>query len=234
MIIRFVVALALIFSLSGCASMNQFLSKIEDAWENMVNNKDDTHMTYADIVDTQNVRKTASEDEGYRFVRPVVQKMKIPNMIRGGILIPTHEEYVIVTDAAYVANDGISDEIRRRYRVPAGVELVSPLKGTDVIVGVFRMNKVFSESTLTPISKVSFLLEGKTMDRVFALLNDELAQVGTYLCSFNREKGQDFITVSVVENGLKNIKTYSVSKSQMLFLSNGYALIPLFDKKGDT
>ena len=235
MIIRSLFLITLAFSMSGCASVSHFLAEIEAKLAQSMKVDDDVRMTYEDIMDTRTIRNTPGE--GYRWIRPVVQKLQIPNMIRGGVLIPKHEEYVIINDAAYVMDDEISDAMRRKYRIPSGVEIVSPLKGSDVVVGVFRMNRVFGESTVVPISRVSFLFQGKSMDRAFALFNDEVTQVGNYLCSFNREKGDDFITVSVVETGLKNIRTYGLSNSQILFLSNGYALVPMFEKssrKGDS
>jgi hypothetical protein len=228
--------IVLIFSLSGCASVSQFLAKVEDKltlWTR--SDSEDVRMTYADIMDTQTVRNTPGE--GYRWHRPVVQSMEVPNMIRGGVMIPKHEEYVIVTDAAYVMDDQASDSLRRKYRVPPTVELVSPMKGSDVVVGLFRMNRVFGESAVVPISKVSFLLQNRSMDQAFALFNDEVAPVGHYLCAFSREKGDDFIAVRVVENSLNKIKKYSLSKSEVLFLSNGYAIVPMFEKnnrKGDS
>jgi len=228
MVIRLLLLITVLGALSGCASVKEFLAGIEARLVSPTGADEAFSMTYEDIMDTRTVRAAAGD--GYRWIPPVVQKVKVPAMIRGGVLIPTHETYVIVNDAAYVMDDEKSEAVRRKYSIPSGIEIVSPMKGSDVVVGVFRMNKVFADSAVVAISKVSFLLQGKRLDRALALFNDEVAQLGTYLCSFNRERGDDFVTVSVVESSLKSIKTYTLSKTQMLFLSNGYVLAPLFEK----
>jgi hypothetical protein len=237
--------MSVLFVLSGCASVRDFLSRIESSIARTTS-VDEPTMTYEDIMETRNIRLAqaansngyaAAAGNGYKWIPPVVQKMKMPAMVRNGVLIPTHEEYVIINDASYVMDDDRSNSMRSKYRIPEDVQIVSPLKGSDVVVAVFRMNPVFAQSTLVPIHKVAFLFDGKAMDRAFALMNDEVQQVGNYLCSFNRDRGDDFITVNVAETGLKGIKQYSVTKNHILFLSNGYVLVPMFEKgnrKGDS
>jgi hypothetical protein len=176
------------------------------------------------------IQQGMAGDGGYRWIPPVVQKVKVPPMIRGGVYIPQHESYVIINDAAYVADDDRMDGLRRKYAIPSGTEIVSPMRKSDVVVAVFRLNKVFAESAVVPNNKVAFLMQGKAIDRALALGNDEVTQVGNYLVSMNRDKGDDFVSVTVVESGLKSVKAYSVSQSQMLFLSNGYILAPLFER----
>jgi hypothetical protein len=246
MAIRWLSIISLLFLLTGCASVRDFLGQIESTLAGLTNVDSGPAMTYEDIMDTRNVRAhapntlayaTPAAGNGYKWIPPVVQKIRMPAMVRNGVLIPTHEEYVIINDAAYVMEDNRSDTIRSKYRIPEDVEVISPMKGSDVVVAVFRMNPVFMQSTVVPIGKAAFLFEGKAMDRALALQNDELQQVGNYLCSFNHGRGDDFVTVSVAENGLRSIKTFSVTRSQMLFLSNGYVLVPMFEKsnrRGDS
>jgi hypothetical protein len=227
--------------------VGDFLGRIESSIAQAISVDHEPVMTGEDIMASRDVRMgTANSNtnvnayaaaSAYRWVPPVVQKIKMPAMVRNGVLIPTHEEYVIISDAAYVREDDRGNAIRSKYRIPEDVEITSPLKGSDVVVAVFRMNPVFMQSTVVPINKAAFLFEGKAMDRALALQNDELQPVGSYLCSFNRGKGDDFVTVSVAENGLRNIKTFSVTRSQMLFLSNGYVLVPMFERtsrRGDS
>ena len=227
MIIRSLFLITLAFSMSGCASVSHFLAEVEAKIAQSIKVDDDVRMTYEDIMDTRTIRNTPGD--GYRWIRPVVQKLEVPNMIRGGVFIPKHEEYVIVNDAAYVMADEMSDAVRSKYGIPSGVEMVSPLKGSEVVVGVFRMNRVFAESTVVPIGKVSFLFQGKSMDRVLALRNNEVAQVGNFLLTFEREKRDEFITAGIAEDGLKSVRTYSLTRSQVLFLSNGYVILPMFE-----
>lgn len=238
MLRRLVLLVSILFLLSGCASVKDFLSKTESWLSGATNSDNGPQMSYEDIMETRNIRARSSNSggyasaasaDGYRYVPPVVQKVKMPAIVRNGVLIPTHEEYVIINDATYVANDGRAAAIRTKYQIPEDVEVVSPLKGKDAVVAVFRMTPIFEQSTVVPISKAAFLFDGKAMDRVFALANDEIQQVGRVLCSFNRGKGDDWITISLAENGLKGVKTYSVSRNQMLFLPSGYVLVPLFE-----
>jgi len=236
MVTRLLSVITALGVLSGCASVRDFLDQIETT---LSQSTGDATLTYEDIMETRNVRVGAQNSGrassagsgGYKWIPPVVQKMKMPAMVRNGVMIPAHEEYVIINNGGYVMDDDRLSAIRSKYRIPEGVEIVSPLKGNDVVVAVFRLNPVFTQSTVVPIGKVAFLLQGLAMEKAFALMNGELQQVGNSICSFNREKGDDFVTVSVVENGLKDVKTYGVSKSQILFLANGFVLIPIFEKQ---
>lgn len=238
----------LILSLSACAPVSRFLARIEEKLFTASNNDDEPKpgLTYEEILDTRNVRASgdgykreykgallqdqlSSFSSGYRWIPPVVQNVKVPAMIRGGTLIPAHEEYVIINDAAYVIGNEQSDAVRTRYRIPEGVEIVSPLKGSDVVLAVFRMNPVFAESVVIPVDKISFILMDKGMDRVLALRNNEVAQVGNFLLTFEREKRDEFITAGIAEDGLKSVRTYSLTRSHVLFLSNGYVILPMFE-----
>ena len=227
MLVRLLFTISILPILCGCASINNFLAAIQAKLIPQERDRE-VSMTFEEIMETRNVR--AGAGDGYRWIPPIVQKVTVPAMIRGGVLIPSHETYVIVNDASYVMDDDKAETVRRKYLIPSGIEIVSPMRGNDVVIAVFRMNRVFAESTVVPIAKVSFLFQEKSLDRALALSNDEVTQVGNYLCSFNRERGDDFITANVVETGLKSIKTYTVSQTQMLFLSNGYVLAPLFEK----
>ncbi len=171
----------------------------------------------------------AAQARGYGWVPPVVQKVKVPAMIRGGVFIPAHETYVIVTDGAFVTDD--AKNVRRKYRLPAEAEIVSPLKGDDVVMAVYRLDRMYNQSKVVELTKISFLLDGVAIDYILSLHNDEIAKVGDYLCSFSREKGDDQVVAYVSEGGLKQIKLFKVGKGQMLVLGNGYVLAPVFDRK---
>ncbi|MDA8103757.1 MAG: hypothetical protein M0Z71_00090 [Nitrospiraceae bacterium] len=227
MLVRLLLTVSILPILCGCASINSFLATTQAKIAPRERDRQ-VSMSVEEMMEARDVRAGAGDH--FRWMPPVVQKVTVPAMIRGGVLIPTHETYVIVNDASYVVNDDKTEAVRRKYSIPAGVEIVSPMRGSDVVVAVFRMNRVFDESTVVPIAKVAFLFHEKSPDRALALSNDEVAQIGNYLCSFSRERGADFITANVVESGLKSMKTYTISQTQMLFLSNGYVLAPLFEK----
>lgn len=239
MLRRWLCLVGICFLLTGCSSVNDFFGHVESSLVDITNVDNSPTMTYDDLMDTMTVRARTqttqaaeaipATNNGYKWIPPVVQKVKMPPMVRNGVLIPMHEEYVIINDAAYMKEDNHGDTIRSRYRIPDDVEVVSPLKSSDVVVAIFRMRPVFRKSTVVPIGKAAFLLDGKVMDKVLALQNDELHEVGNYLCSFKRTSA-DSVSMSIAENGLREINTFSVGKSQMLFLSNGYILIPMFEK----
>ncbi len=228
-------------SLSACAPVSRFLSSVEERLFTVDDSRNEPKLTSEEILDTRNIRASgnartspdmrASAAEGYRWIPPVVQRVRIPAMIRGGVLIPTHEEYVIINDASYVIGSERNDMMRAKYRIPEDVEIVSPLGGSDVVMGIYRMNPVFADSTVIPLDKVSFLLTDKGMERVVALRNGEVAQVGNFLLTFDREKRDEFITAGVAEDGLKSIQTFSLARDRVLFLSNGYVLFPMFEAR---
>lgn len=186
--------------------------------------------TIADNTAAAQNTEQSSKGYGYKWVPPVVQKLRVPAMIRAGVYIPEHETYVIVNQGAYVSDNSRLNEIRRKYNLPAGVKIDSPLKGDDAVVAVFRIGKILDKTTVVDIKKIAFLLEGRPMDEVLSLLNGEIAQIGGSLCSFNRQKGQDSMVVHV--SGDKGIETYSITASHLLVMDNGYVLAPVFNSEG--
>lgn len=222
------------FGLTGCTSIMSFLRGVETYFASSLDDdsKDFDAEMFREIRGSE-VRKggRAAQARGYGWVPPVVQKVKVPAMIRGGVFIPAHETYVIVTDGAHVTDDVKTDNVRRKYRLPAEAEIVSPLKGDDVVMAVYRLDRVYNQSKVVELTKISFLLDGVAIDYILSLHNDEIAKVGDYLCSFSREKGDDQVVAYVSEGGLKQIKLFKVGKGQMLVLGNGYVLAPVFDRK---
>lgn len=223
------------FGLTGCASIMSFLHGIETYLSSSIDDNStgfDAEM-FNEIRGSE-VRKGASaaRSGGYGWVPPVVQKVKVPAMIRGGVFIPAHETYVIVTDGAFVTNDAKTESVRKKYRLPAEAGIVSPLKGDDVVMAVYRLSdKAFNQSKVVELTKISFLLDSKAIDHILSLHNDEIARVGDYLCSFSREKDDDEVVAYISEGGLKQIKLFKIGKGQMLVLGNGYVLAPVFERK---
>ena len=222
------------FGLTGCTSIMSFLRNIETYFaSSMGDDSKDFDAEMFNEIRGSEVRKgaRAAQSRGYGWVPPVVQKVKVPAMIRGGVFIPAHETYVIVTEGAFVFDDVKTENVRKKYKLPAEVEVVSPLKGDDVVIAVYRLDRVFNQSKVVELTKISFMLDGKAIDYILSLYNDEITKIGDYLCSFSREKGDDQIVAYVSEGGLKQIKLFKIEKGQMLVLGNGYVLAPVFERK---
>lgn len=223
-----------LMGLSGCTSIMSFLRGIETYFASSMDDDKDFDSELFRETRGNEGRKggKVSQAKGYGWVPPVVQKVKVPAMIRGGVFIPSHETYVIVTDGAFVTDDVKLEGVRKKYRLPAEAEIVSPLKGDDVVMAVYRLGKVFNQSKVVELTKISFMLDGKPIDHILSLHNDEIANIGGYLCSFSREKGDDQVVAYISEgDGLKQIRLFQIGKGQMIVLGNGYVLAPVFDRK---
>lgn len=69
---------------------------------------------------------TKGEYKSKLYTKPVVQKVKVPPMIRGGVYIPEHWEYVIIQPGEYVLND--LDAVGQEPSSPRNVRKAEPDK----------------------------------------------------------------------------------------------------------
>jgi len=132
------------------------------------------------------------------YKKPVVQMVKIPAMIRGGVYIPEHYEYVVVQPGEYVLDTDpliekkqiAEEKIRKLYQIPMNVSVKS-LSGGDSVV--FCLHKHLlpikdGEIQVINIKDKPFLI--KETISCYGLYEKEPFDAGKYAFSIKYDNGE--------------------------------------------
>ena len=95
-----------------------------------------------------NIFNSEQNQNNVVWEKPIVQIVKIPATIRGGVYIPEHYEYVIIRPGEYILNvDPIIEKkqiaekkIRNLYQIPHHIPVISPSGGDSVVLCFYQHN----------------------------------------------------------------------------------------------
>lgn len=168
----------------------------------------------------------ASFKPSVTWSKPIIQIVRVPAKIRGGVFIPEHTTYVIIRPGEYIINTdnlrGIREfnlqKIRVNHNIPMHEKLISPSGGTGVVVSVYRHSMELKENKVINIKNKPFLL--KDIVKHYALYEREPVQIVKNAYAFNIDDHK----ATVYINDGKNIEKITLTQDEVLITKDGYIL----------
>jgi len=171
--------------------------------------------------------------------KPIVQIVKVPATIKGGIYIPEHYEYVIIRPGEYVLDTDplinkkqiAEEKIRKLYQIPMNVSVESLSGGDSVVVCLHKHSLPIKdgEIQIVNIKDKPFLI--KEAIGCYGLYEKEPFDAGKYTFSVRYDNGE-VIFYWVTERQNEIIKKRIPSSDDVIF--NEYNAIVIKGLKSST
>ena len=166
------------------------------------------------------------------YKKPVVQMVKIPAMIRGGVYIPEHYEYVVVQPGEYVLDTDpliekkqiAEEKIRKLYQIPMNVSVKSLSGGDSVVVCLYKHLLPIKDGGIQVINikDKPFLI--KEAIGCYGLYEKEPFDAGKYAFSIKYDNGEAvFYWITEKQNEI--IKKKISSSDEVIFNENNAIII---------
>lgn len=200
----------LLLLVTACASSNYYSSTLEQPFDS----------------------NTANANSGLASLtwkKPIVQLVKVPAMIRNGVYIPEHYEYVIIRPGEYILNTEpirdkkivAEDKVRQLYQIPQHIKVISPSGGDSVVVCFYEHEIPLRDETskIINIKDKPFLL--KNLKECYALYEKEPIDFQNFSYAFKFDNGKAIVYWSTDSN----IITKELTSSDEAFVIKKIALV---------
>jgi len=166
------------------------------------------------------------------YKKPVVQMVRVPATIRGGVYIPEHYEYVVVQPGEYVLDTDpliekkqiAEEKIRKLYQIPMNVSVKSLSGGDSVVVCLHKHSLPIKDGEIKVINikDKPFLI--KEAIGCYGLYEKEPFDAGKYAFSIKYDNGEAvFYWITEKQNEI--IKKKISSSDEVIFNENNAIII---------